>query len=496
MDIQLAIRGRRDLIGQVYRQLRAGIVDGRLPAGSRLPSTRDLAIQLGVSRKTTLEAFERLLAEGYLRARPGDGTFVADGLQQATTRAVVAQSVAPRPAAVWQRVPPALSMPLPGTELPRDYLGGVTDKRLFAFDAWRRCMGHALRTQARGRGIYRDPGGEQELRLAIARYVGFSRAVACQWQDVIVTQGAQQALDIIARVMIERGDTVAVEDPGYPPARSSLLALGARVVPVPVDGEGLRVDKLPDAAKLVYVTPSHQFPLGMPMSLERRLALLEWASARGALIVEDDYDGEFRFEGRPLDSLKSLDRAGVVAYVGTFSKTIFPELRLGYVVPPPSLAEACLKARQLNDWHGCSLTQAALARFMLDGDFARHLRRVQKHYALRREALLTHLRGELAPWLTPIAPAAGIHLAALLREGIAEEAVIERARQASLGLYGIAGFHVRARARHGLLFGYGAIQLEAIHQSMAQLHALLRQLAPAARATPARRRQRSAMEPD
>ncbi len=471
MDIQLTIAGRRDLAGQIYRQLRVAIMDGRLPAGERLPSTRDLALQLGVSRKTTLEVFERLGAEGFLVTRAGDGTYVAEGVASTPSRARAMTTL--RPSSAWKRVPEALSMPKPGTRLTHDYLGGVTDKKLFRFDVWRKCVAHALRSQARGHGIYHDPGGEQELRLAIARYVGFSRGVACNWQDVIVTQGAQQALDLAARVMISPGDTVAVEDPGYPPARSSLLSLGARVVPVRVDAEGLCVGELPDDARLVYVTPSHQFPLGMPMSLERRIALLEWASSRRAVIVEDDYDGEFRFEGRPLESLKSLDQRGVVAYVGTFSKTIFPELRMGYVVPPVSLAADFLKAKQINDWHGCSLTQAALARFMLDGDFSRHIRRVQKYYAERREALLDHLQGELSPWLEPIVPAAGIHLAAWLRKGLTEDAVIARAREVSIGLYGIAGFHVGRRKQQGLLFGYGDMSVDAIHASMSRLKAVL-----------------------
>lgn len=478
MDIQLTVAGRRDLAGQIYRQLRASIMEGRLPAGERLPSTRDLALQLGVSRKTTLEAFERLVAEGYLVTRAGDGTFVAEGLAPRPVRARARAAAVLRPAAVWRRMPPALAMPVAGAQLAYDYRGGVTDKSLFHFDVWRKCIAHALRVQARGRGTYRDPGGEQELRLAVARYVGFSRGVACNWQDVIVTQGAQQAVDLAARVMVNPGDTVAVEEPGYPPVRSSLQALGARLVSVPVDEEGLRVSELPDEARLVYVTPSHQFPLGMPMSLERRVALLEWASAHGALVVEDDYDGEFRFEGRPVESLKSLDRSGVVAYVGTFSKTIFPELRMGYVVPPEALAADFLKAKQINDWHGCSLTQAALARFMLDGEFGRHVRRVQKIYAQRRDALLGHLSGELSPWLEPIVPVAGIHLATRLRPGLAEQEVIEVARKASIGLYGISGFYAGRRARQGLLWGYGDVTVGAIHASMTKLTALLAKRVP------------------
>ncbi len=483
MDIAIHIEGRHDLTGQIYRQLRSAIVDGRLAGGARLPSTRDLATQLGVSRKTTLDAFEQLVAEGYLWTRRGDGTFVADGLARvphgpaAATPAIAAEARpadAPDIRTVWADLPDGLAMPEPLPGAGFDFRGGVTEKTLFPFDAWRRCVHHALRLQARGPGQYHDPAGDQQLRLAIARYVAFSRAVACNWQDVIVTQGAQQALDVLARVVVRPGDVVAVEDPGYPPARAAFTSLGATVASVPVDAHGLVVDRLPDDARLVYVTPSHQFPLGMPMSLERRVALLEWAQRRRAVVIEDDYDGEFRFEGRPMESLKSLDRAGLVAYVGTFSKTIFPELRIGYTIPPRALHAALAKAKQVVDWHSCTLTQTALARFMLDGDFARHLRRVQKHYDARRKVLLAHLRGSLAPWFDAIVPVAGIHLAARLRPGLDEAALVDAARAHDLGLYGIAAFHVDVPRDAGLLFGYGGIDATRIDTALARLAALLR----------------------
>ncbi|WP_396330701.1 PLP-dependent aminotransferase family protein [Burkholderia anthina] len=479
MDIAIRIEGRHDLTGQIFRQLRTAIVDGRLEGGARLPSTRDLAKQLGVSRKTTLDAFERLVAEGYLNTRAGDGTFVADGLARVPHAAPAATpsliEATPQVHAVdarelWDDLPDALAMPTPQDSPAFDFRGGVTDKTLFPFDAWRRCLHHALRQQARGPGQYHDPAGDPQLRGAIARYVGFSRAVACGWDDVLVTQGAQQALDLIARVVVRPGDVVAVENPGYPPARAAFASLGATVIGVPVDAHGIVTERLPDDARLVYVTPSHQFPLGMPMTLDRRVALLEWAQRRRAVIIEDDYDGEFRFEGRPVESLKSLDRTGLVAYVGTFSKTIFPELRIGYAIP---LRGALSKAKQIVDWHTCSLTQAALARFMLEGDFARHLRRVQKHYDARRKMLIAHLRGGLAPWFDTIVPTAGIHLAALLKPGLDETALVRAARAHGIGLYGISAFHVGAPARAGLLFGYGGIDALRIDTALAKLAALL-----------------------
>ncbi|ALL67493.1 Transcriptional regulator, GntR family [Paraburkholderia caribensis MBA4] len=482
MEIHLSVEGRHDLAGQIYRQLRAGIIEGRLAGGTRLPSTRDLALQLGVSRKTTLDVFERLLAEGFLHARPGSGTFVAGGLQRlpaekpaharAAHDAKTALSSSARAQPVWQAVPDVLGpQPTPGT--PYDFIGGVTDKSHFPFDVWRRCVNHALRVQSRGRGTYRDAAGEQELRLAISRYLAFNRAVASNWEDVIVTQGAQHALDLIARVTLRPGDVAAIEDPGYPPARACLTAVGAKVAAVPVDAEGLVVSKLPKHARLVYVTPSHQFPLGMPMSLARRVELLEWAQQRDAVIIEDDYDCEYRFEGRPMEPLKSLDRTGLVAYVGTFSKTIFPELRVGYMVPPASLFDTLCKARQIGDWHGCSLTQTALSSFMLNGDFAKHLKRMHKLYAARRASLLAHLHGDLARWFEPIVPTAGIHLAALLKAPLTEAAVIEAARAESIALHGLAPFYVRATPQPGLVFGYGGIEAGQIDTALATLAKLL-----------------------
>ncbi|WP_283151216.1 PLP-dependent aminotransferase family protein [Silvimonas soli] len=474
MDIHISIAGRHDLIGQIYRQLRAGILDGRLAAGERLPSTRDLAVQLGVSRKTTLDAFERLIAEGYLRTRTGEGTFVADSLNRVPVTSTEAQSEPVQLDSIWDDMPDALAMPKAGTALALDFKGGMTDKSAFPFESWRRCINHALRLQARGRGEYHDPAGEQELRLAVSRYLAFNRAVVSNWQDVIITQGAQQALDLLARVLIRPGDTVAMEDPGYPPARACFTAIGARVVSVPVDEQGLVTAKLPAQARLVYVTPSHQFPLGMPMSLERRVELLEWAQQNKVVIVEDDYDGEFRFEGRPMESLKSLDRAGLVAYVWTFSKTIFPELRVGYVVPPLSLKPALQKAKQIGDCHSCTLTQAAVGRFILNGDFTKHLRRMHKHYETRRAMLLAHLHGDLATWFEPIVPAAGIHLTALLKPGLAEETIIAAGREVAVGLYGISGFHTARPKRPGILFGYGGISAADIDQALGKLAHVLR----------------------
>lgn len=471
MNVHLTLEGRHGLAGQIYRQLRAGVVEGRLVPGERLPSTRELASQLGVSRKTTLDVFERLIAEGYLRTRTGDGTFVAEEMTRLSSppaHAPALQAADP----VWDTIPAAAPSSIaPPAEF--DFASGATDKQLFPFDQWRRCVNHALRVQARGRGAYHDPAGEQELRLAVSRYLAVSRAVLSTWQEVIMTQGAQQAIHLLARAALRPGDVVAMEDPGYPRARAIFTALGAKVVPVPVDADGLVVDALPAGTRLVYVTPSHQFPLGMPMTLERRLALLDWAQRNGALIIEDDYDGEFRFEGRPMESLKGLDNADVVAYVGTFSTTIFPELRVGYVIPPRPLAGAVCKAKQVVDWHSCTMTQTALAKFMLDGYFGKHLRRMHKEYGLRRTALLDAVARHLPAWLAPLPSAAGLHVVARLADGVDEGRFIALAAQAGVGVTGISGMYGEHPTQQGILLGYGGIDADGIRAGIARLAAAL-----------------------
>ena len=287
----------------------------------------------------------------------------------------------------------------------------MPDVRLFPLESWRRLVTRELR-RARLGADYADPAGHAGLRAAIARHVGMARSVQVAADDVLVTNGAQQALDLVGRVLVEPGACVAVEEPGYLPARRLFASLGARVVGVPVDDEGLVVDALPGDAVLVYTTPSHQYPLGTVMSLARRTALLDWAGRRGAVVVEDDYDSEFRFSGRPLEPLQSIDRSGRVVYVGTFSKTLLPTLRVGFCVAPASLRPALLAARQLSDWHGDQVTQGALAGFIDEGLLARHVRRTTREYAARNQLVVTLLERDFADVLVPVRAAAGMHLTA------------------------------------------------------------------------------------
>ena len=354
-----------------------------------------------------------------------------------------------------------------------DFSLGTPDLTLFPWDVWRRLVARQLRPR-RARGGYGDPAGLPRLREAIARHIGVSRGVRAGAGDVLVTSGAQQALDLIARVLVDPGACVAIEEPGYHLARWLFQSHGAAIAPVRVDAEGLDVAALPQAARLVYVTPSHQFPLGVPMSLARRLALLAWARRHGAAIVEDDYDSELRFAGRPLESLQSLDRHGRVVYVGSFSKVLVPALRLGFLVAPSSLMPALTAAKSLADVHGVAASQGALAELIEDGLLARQVRRLTRVYGERREQLLAslerHLGGELA--LQP--SSAGLHIAALLRDrrrdadGIARRALAEGVAVESLARY----YH--RRPRPGLALGYGSIPAAQIDEGVRRLARALR----------------------
>jgi GntR family transcriptional regulator / MocR family aminotransferase len=465
VDLHVSLAGPGDLTSRIYRQLLDAILDGRLRPGERLPPTRELALRLDVARNTVSVAYERLTAEGFLVARVGAGTYVS-AEQVARTRPRGAPADSPvRPRPLWDSIAP----PPPDHAPPvHDFRVGMPDAALFPLATWRRLVTAELRTSAIAVPGYREPAGHPALREAIARHAGVSRSVRARAEDVLVTHGAQQALDLIGRILIEPGDCVAVEEPGYPPARLLFHAHGARVVQVPVDDEGLDVSALPAAARLVYVTPSHQFPLGTPMSLARRAALLEWASQHGAVIVEDDYDSEFRFSDRPLEPLQSLDRSGRVIYVGTYSKTLVPMLRLGFLVAPASLQPALREAKRLTDWHGDHTGQAALARLIDSGELPRHIRKATRVYAARHERLITALRADFADWLTPVPSAAGLHLCARLKPGVSVDLanVLDRARAVGVAVESLAAYCASDRPQAGLVFGYGAIRAEQITEAL------------------------------
>jgi GntR family transcriptional regulator/MocR family aminotransferase len=477
MELHVVIQGDKDLTGQLYRQLKDAIRAGRLPAGEKLPPSRLLAEQLGLSRKTVAEAYARLTFDQLLVGRVGSGTFVAGDVKPKAAPGPSPRFAAAASVERWRSMDTPLRHPAPAGSSRYEYIGGAPARSLFPHDDWRRCVLHALRQGARSRGVYGEAEGLPVLRDAIARHAAFSRGVRCGAADVIVTNGAQQALDLVARVLVEPGCTVAVEEPGYPPARLLLAAQGAHVVGVPVDAEGLLVDQIPKGTRLIYVTPAHQFPLGMPMSVRRREALLARAHALGAIIIEDDYDCEFRYEGRPTDSLQSMDDQGTVAFVGTFSKTLSPQLRLGYLIAPPVILEAVCTAKHLSDWHTSTLAQWALAKFIVDGDLQKHIRRCHAVYADRRERIMQRFNGDLAGWFELVPATAGIHLAALCKRAIDMDMLLRLARRVDVGIYPLEGFYHFTAARQGLMLGYGVIDGADIDPSLDRLRDILTQLA-------------------
>jgi GntR family transcriptional regulator/MocR family aminotransferase len=471
VELQVRLDGDRDLSGQIYRQLRRAVLRGLLRPGEPVPPTRELARRLGVARSTVGAAYDRLAGEGFLDSRVGAGTFVSRAVRPGRAAGESPTGGALRPRPNWP--PPREFEGYSGGRPAYDFRAGIPDLRMFPFESWRRAMTAQLRASALGTPMYGDIIGQPALRAAIARHIGTSRAVDAHPDHVVVTSGAQQALDLIGRVLLSPGDTVAVEDPGYAPPAELFTTLGARVVPVPVDAEGIVTEAIPDATRLVYVTPAHQFPLGTAMSLPRRQALLDWAAQRDAAVIEDDYDSEFRFGGRPLDSLQSMDTAGRVLYVGTFSKSLLPAMRLGFLVAPPSLFPALGTAKFVTDWHGPVPAQAALAQFIDEGLFARHIRRMRTEYEARHDAIVADLARDGV--LRPLPAAAGLHLTVLLPDGTPVDTLplARRAWSAGIGLHALAQFYAGAPTRAGLVLGYGAIERSRIPAGLALLRGCL-----------------------
>ncbi|MPZ82740.1 MAG: aminotransferase class I/II-fold pyridoxal phosphate-dependent enzyme [Actinophytocola sp.] len=469
MDFHVSLAGRGDLSARIYRQLHEAIIDGRLAPGERLPPTRELATSLAVSRNTVAVAYERLTAEGFLVGRVGAGTFVCANPPGPPARPGEPGGDIPvRP--VWRALAGDPPRARPAVY---DFRLGVPDAHRFPMAAWRRLVARELSdVGVLGTG-YVDPAGHAGLRAAIAKHIGLSRSVRTVADDVIVTHGAQQAIDLVGRVLLEPGGCVAVEEPGYPPVRGLFTSLGAKVVGVPVDAEGIVVPAIPRAARLVYVTPSHQFPLGTAMSLDRRTALLAWARRRGAVLVEDDYDSEFRFSDRPLEPLHSLDHGRRVVYVGSFAKTMLPMLRLGFLVVPPALGPAVRAAKRLTDRQGEIASQGAMAAFLTEGLFARHLRRSTREYAARHERIAHVLRRDFADRLEVVPSIAGLHLAARSRGspgvGVDIGTVVRRAAEVGVAVESLADYYGEGPGEPGLALGYGAIELDRIEPGLSLL---------------------------
>jgi GntR family transcriptional regulator/MocR family aminotransferase len=467
--------GSSGLASRLYQELRKAVLEGRLSAGAKLPSSRDLAASLVVSRNTVSDVYDRLALEGYFEARRGSGTFVQRGLEaEHPSRPTPVEFAA---ISQWAKRLSASRSVVPGRELVYDFRPGVPDFRIFPIEVWRRLTARNLRVLSNEVGPYGDAAGQPRLRAAIARYLSHSRAVRCDGSDVFICNGSQQALDLLGRILIDPGTRVAIEDPGYTPAVAVFRAMRADIVDVPVDQDGLVVDKIPDRVKMIYVTPSHQFPLGVTLSLARRKALLAWADRHGAVIIEDDYDSEFRFGGRPMESLQGLDRSGRVVYLGTFSKVLFPGLRLGYVVAPQWLQEPFVTAKWITDRHTSALEQAVMADFIAEGHFGRHLRRMQRVYGERQRALIDALEKWTTGYLSIFPSHAGLHMSARLADGVDADELIRRAAEAGVGIYSTSTFY-RRRREVALIFGYGACPVEDIQEGIRRLGALLRSMGP------------------
>ncbi|MEZ4737395.1 MAG: PLP-dependent aminotransferase family protein [Caldilineaceae bacterium] len=457
------------LYQQVYDGLRQAILSGRLRSGLRLPSTRDLSTALGVSRNTTMAAFEQLVAEGYLESRVGDGTYVSLSLPDEV--ALVNRREAQRPPQKMQATLPRFSQrhqaitnaPMGGStdeHAPRAFRTGIPALDLFPAKVWSHLVAQQWRQVDSALLTYGDARGYGPLRQAIADYLGAARGVRCTAEQVLITAGSQHALDLVAQTLLDPGDPVWIEDPGYRGARAALLGVGAHLIPIPVDEEGLCVATgamQQPQARLAYVTPSHQYPTGATMSVARRLALLEWARQTSAWILEDDYDSEYRYRGRPLAALQGLDTAERVFYSGTFSKVLFPGLRLGYLVTPPALTDAFAQALQLAHRYLSVFDQAVLATFIREGHFARHIRRMRTLYAERQQILVEALQQQLGDYVTVGYAEAGLHLVAWCNAPLDDRQIANAALQQGIEVTPISTYSMLTPTRGGLVLGYGML---------------------------------------
>ena len=459
------------LFRQVYRRLRSAILEGAFRPGEKLPSTRDIAEQLGVSRTVALMAYEQLLSEGFATGRTGSGTYVSKAVEARRSDA------RPSPRVTLSRFGKAASeasrrIHLPSQAArpkPYDFAFGISDIEVFPFQAWRRILLRCARRTRVAQLDYASAGGSPALREAICAHLRRSRAVACDAEQVIVVNGSQQALDLIARVLIEPGDKVVIEDPSYQGTREALRAAGAHLVAAAVDRDGMNPASLPASARVAFVTPSHQFPTGAILPLTRRLALLEWAKRTRALIVEDDYDGEFHYQGQPIESLQGLDQYGRVIYIGTFSRTVFSALRIGYLIAPKALVKTFTAAKWLCDRHTAILEQETLAEFVASGLYERYLRRVRRRNASRREALLDAIQRFLGKRVEISGDGAGAHVVLWLKRGVSEKRVIERALERGILIYGAGPYHVGKARRPGLLLGYSRLHEKEIREGIRRL---------------------------
>lgn len=471
---------------QVYEAVREAILSGRLRPGDRLPASRALAEQLSLSRTTVSAAYDQLRAEGYLLGRHGSGTYVApslpaDALDGGPGGAAPDGFLRPVRLSDWGRrisAPNYTSLLRTGrgVSFAYDFQPHRVAEDSFPMEDWRAAVNHALTGDRAAHLFYPPSAGHPELRAAIAAHVRRYRAVTCGGDQVVIVNGSQQGLNLLAQLTLDPGAHVAVEDPGYPAARLALEAQGLQVSRIPVDNEGMIVERLETAGPhhLVHVTPSHQDPTGATMSLARRLALLDLAERVDCIVVEDDYDSEFRYEGRPVESLQGLDRHGLVVYAGTFSKSILAGLRIGFLVLPTHLVEPFVTAKSLWDGGTAMLEQAALAEFLHSGDFERHIRRMRRLYATRRNALVGALLDVFGARAAIGQRQGGLNMLVTLDVPLSEEEVMERAASAGIGLRAASPYYAVPPPQPTFLMGFGAMPEEEIREGIRLLGTVLR----------------------
>jgi GntR family transcriptional regulator / MocR family aminotransferase len=468
---------------QLYEVVRQEVLLRHFSPGQQMPSTRVLAADLRISRNTVLNAFEQLKAEGYLEGTAGSGTYIARALPDEMTRALKMRP----PASPLRINTPRLSRfgshimkqgaaaVLNGVPV-RPFQPGIPALDAFPFEIWTQISNRQWKSRSSGLLTYSGTAGYLPLRKAVAGYLRVSRAVRCEPEQVIIVSGTRQALDLSVRLLLDPADAVWMEDPGYFGAHSTLKAAAARLIPVPVDADGLNVaegiSRCPKA-RMAYTTPSHQFPLGTPMSVARRLQLLKWAADTNAWILEDDYDSEFRYSSRPLPALQSLDQAGSVIYIGTFSKLLFPALRLAYLVAPPDLVNRYLIAKAVTDGHAPTVDQAILAEFMEEGHFTRHIRRMRALYLERLEMLLEAARAEIDGAVNIRRPDAGMHAVALLPPESDDRSVAAAAATVGVASMPLSHCYLGRPKAPGLLLGYAAFGQRQIRLGIRKLSGIL-----------------------
>lgn len=466
---------------QLYDQLRQMILQQSLSPGTRLPTTRRLASELGIGRGTVSMAYEQLATEGYTVSRVGAGTYVCDDLPADFPASVTTGTFTPRLSRWGERVMAGAGAREDESTSSRpaiDFGFGRSFPHIFPYDIWRRLLARYLSTDDTMLSRYGSVGGFDPLREAVAGYLSHLRGVHCSSDQVVIVSGMQQALDILARLLLNPGDEVLVESPGYVDAFRLFQVYGAALRPLAVDDTGFPVEQIPEEcrARFAFVTPTNQFPRGGTMPLARRLALLQWARRNQALVLEDDYDSELRYSGHPVAALQGLDEDGRVVYLGSFSKVLFPALRLGYVVLPPQLLSPFLETKQLIDRGSPTLTQAAVADFIAEGHFERHLRRLRHEYGRRWQILVQALDEHLSGKVTFVEADAGLHVMLYLVNDMDEQMVVRSAAAAGVGVYPGAPYHLQQPGHPSILLGFSGLSQSEIQDGVRRLAAVLHDL--------------------